>query len=102
MTLHALYRRAAAAQRDYRRICARVTALDLRIMRLVDSGRDAHEWTERKKRVLLVALYRRAFFETARFEAKDRMLFDPYEEKVKREIESRFAEISAARRKGMS
>ena len=88
LSLRALYRRAAIAQRDYDRVTKRLDNLDIRIDRRVESGRDAWALKQQKKRVLGVALDRRIFFETARFEARDRMLFDEVSERdVERHLE---------------
>lgn len=91
MTLLAFYLHAARAKRAYELAIVRMETLDKRRGR-----RKEH------KRALRVSMRRMHLFETARFEARDRMLFDPYEERAKHEIALRFAEISAARRKGMS
>lgn len=98
MTLHALYRHAALAKRAYELALRRLDALDLIRARRIRS----RKWKPAHTRALSVSLRRRSIAETARFEARDRMLFDPYEERQKSEIALRFAEISAARRKGMS
>lgn len=72
-----LYRRAATARRDCARVERRLDVLDLRIMRLVDSGRNARPLIEWKNRVLAVALQRRIIFEDARVDACLAMYREP-------------------------
>lgn len=101
MTIRDLYLRAARTARDYNRALARLDALDLIRARRAYT-RKQHKWKYAHGRVLSVSLRRRSIAETARLGARDRMLLDPWEEAEKHSIAVRFAEISAARRKGMS
>lgn len=102
MTLHALYLRAARAKRAHDLVTLRMERIGEVLSRRVDFAVDLRVWSKAARRVMKIGRERRWKAETARLEARDRMLFDPYEEKVKRDIANRFAEISAARRKGMS
>lgn len=93
MTLRGFYRRAAEAKHQYELLCARLTAIDLILMRLADAGRvepSDGPWNTAKARVIQIALLRRRTLETARFEARERMYFDPHEEK---EVERRLEDV---------
>lgn len=79
LDLMPFYRRAAKAKRRYELLCARLTAIDLILMRRWDIGRQDPPdgpWNTAKARVIQIALNRRRAFESLRFEARDRTLFE--------------------------
>jgi hypothetical protein len=75
LDLMVFYRRAARARWAYNRLCARLKAIDLILMRLADIGRAETvdgRWNKAKMRVIQIALARRHEMETLRFEARSR------------------------------
>lgn len=77
LDLMVFYRRVARAKHRYELLCARLTAIDLILMRLADASRvepSDGPWNKAKMRVIQIALKRRRTMETARFEARDRTI----------------------------
>ena len=77
LDLMVFYRRAARAKHAYERMCKRLEAVDLILMRLMDLGRPeptGGTWNKAKKRVVEIGLKRRRTMEAARFEAQDRTI----------------------------
>lgn len=100
MTLRAYYRRAAEAKADVDRVHARLDALGHILWKgYRPAPVTLKRWGGAFRRATAIARKRYFIFEVVRREAADRMLFDPYEEKEKREIAQQFVE---ARRRTVS
>lgn len=106
MTLRALYRRAAFLARAHLAADSRAHAIDIINARRLRIGSFVTAWTACGDRAGLVTRQRGYDAAIARDEARDRMLFDPYEERQAQRVAEQIGEIARRhderRRKGLS
>jgi hypothetical protein len=97
MTIWNAYHRAAKLAQSHLLADARTAALDVITSRRVRLGNLSTPWRACGARAAKLTMDRGFAAAVARIEARDRMLFDPFEAEEERRIEAVFAKRRAAR-----